>query len=111
MCLTGQALLHHFCQSFGSAFLPSRHIEVAQRPGQRVNCPLLQGLAVCGCCGYAYYGKKVSRSAAKGQVPYAYYRCVGTDAYRFGGKCVCQNKQVRTDKLDLPIWREFSTKK
>lgn len=61
---------------------------------------LLQGLTVCGNCGYAYYGKKVSRSAAKGQVPYAYYRCVGTDAYRFGGKCVCGNKQVRTDKLD-----------
>ena len=67
---------------------------------------LLQGLTVCGSCGYAYYGKKVSRSAAKGQVPYAYYRCVGTDAYRFGGKCVCQNKQVRTDKLDQVVWQD-----
>jgi site-specific DNA recombinase len=67
---------------------------------------LLQGLLECACCGYAYYGKKVSRSSAKGKVPYAYYRCVGTDAYRFGGKRVCQNKQVRTDKLDAAVWRD-----
>ena len=67
---------------------------------------LLQGLLECECCGYAYYGKKVSRSSAKGKVPYAYYRCVGTDAYRFGGKRVCENKQVRTDKLDEAVWND-----
>ncbi len=65
---------------------------------------LLQGLLECASCAYAYYGKKVSRSAAKGKVPYAYYRCVGTDAYRFGGKRVCDNKQIRTDKLDQAVW-------
>lgn len=65
---------------------------------------LLQGLLECESCGYAYYGKKVSRSAAKGKVPYAYYRCVGSDAYRFGGKRVCHNKQIRTDKLDQAVW-------
>lgn len=65
---------------------------------------LLQGLLECESCSYAYYGKKVSRSAAKGKVPYAYYRCIGTDAYRFGGKRVCHNKQIRTDKLDQAVW-------
>ena len=66
---------------------------------------LLQGLLECECCGYAYYGKKVSRSAAKGKkVRYAYYRCIGTDAYRFGGKRICQNKQIRTDKLERAVW-------
>ena len=64
----------------------------------------LQGLLTCQCCGYAYYGKPVSRSSAKGKTPYAYYRCVGTDAYRFGGHRVCQNAQVRTDKLDQAVW-------
>ena len=64
---------------------------------------LLQGLLECQCCGYAYYGKKVSRSSAKGKVPYAYYRCVGTDAYRFGGQRVCENKQIRTDKIDEAV--------
>jgi site-specific DNA recombinase len=67
---------------------------------------LLQGLLECSCCGYAYYGKKVSRSSAKGKVPYAYYRCVGTDAYRFGGQRVCENKQVRTDLLDGAVWKD-----
>ena len=67
---------------------------------------LLQGLAECACCGYAYYGKKVSRASAKGRVPYAYYRCVGTDAHRFGGKRVCANQQVRTDKLDEAVWQD-----
>jgi site-specific DNA recombinase len=68
---------------------------------------LLQGLLECECCGYAYYGKKVSRSAAKGKkVRYAYYRCIGTDAYRFGGKRICQNKQIRTDKLERAVWED-----
>ena len=67
---------------------------------------LLQGLVKCSCCGYAYYGNKVSRSSAKGMVSYAYYRCVGTDAHRVGGKRVCNNKQVRTDKLDEAVWND-----
>ena len=67
---------------------------------------LLQGLLQCKCCGYAYYGKPVSRKSAKGKVPYAYYRCIGTDAYRFGGTRVCENKQVRTDKLEEAVWND-----
>jgi site-specific DNA recombinase len=67
---------------------------------------LLQGLLACQCCGYAYYGKPVSRSSAKGKTRCAYYRGVGTDAYRFGGKRVCQNAQVRTDKLDQAVWND-----
>ena len=70
---------------------------------------LLQGLVQCQQCGYAFYGKPISRSAAKGKTrTYAYYRCLGTDAYRFGGERVCTNPQVRTDLLDLTVWREVS---
>ena len=65
---------------------------------------LLQGLVVCAECGYAYYGKTVSRSAAKGKKKWAYYRCIGTDAYRFAGGRICQNKQVRVDQLDGYVW-------
>ncbi|WP_044148766.1 zinc ribbon domain-containing protein, partial [Singulisphaera acidiphila] len=68
------------------------------RPG--VGCYLLQGLVVCQRCGYGCYGKPTSRTSAKGKVPYAYYRCTGSDAYRFGGQRLCWNKQVRTDVLD-----------
>jgi len=66
---------------------------------------LLQGLTVCGHCHYAYYGKKVSKSSAKGGQQYAYYRCIGTDAYRFGGERICDNKQVSTQRLDDMVWQ------
>ena len=67
---------------------------------------LLQGLVVCKRCGYGCYGKPTSRASTKGQgrVPYAYYRCTGSDAYRFGGQRLCWNKQVRTDMLDAAVW-------
>jgi site-specific DNA recombinase len=65
---------------------------------------LLQGLVVCKRCGYGCYGKPVSRASAKGKVRYAYYRCTGSDAYRFGGQRLCWNKQVRTDVLDAAVW-------
>jgi site-specific DNA recombinase len=69
---------------------------------------LLQGLVVCKRCGYGCYGKPTSRASAKGQgrVPYAYYRCTGSDAYRFGGQRLCWNKQVRTDTLDAAVWED-----
>ena len=67
---------------------------------------LLQGLVVCKRCGYGCYGKPVSRSSAHGKVRYAYYRCTGSDAYRFGGQRLCWNKQVRTDVLDAAVWED-----
>jgi len=71
---------------------------------------LLQGLLVCAHCQYAYYGKPVSRKSAKGKArDYAYYRCIGTDAYRFGGERICDNIQVRTDMLDQLVWHEVCT--
>ena len=67
---------------------------------------LLQGLVVCKRCGYGCYGKPVSRASAKGKVPYAYYRCTGSDAFRFGGQRLCWNKQIRTDILDAAVWED-----
>ena len=78
-----------------------------QRQAKRGARYLLQGLLVCQGCGYAYYGKPVSLRSAKGKKRrYAYYRCTGTDAYRFGGQRVCQNKQVRTDLLEEAVWED-----
>ncbi|HEY2786646.1 MAG TPA: recombinase family protein [Fimbriiglobus sp.] len=76
-----------------------------RRESQRGARYLLQGLVACGECGYAYYGKPLSRSSRKGKSrQYAYYRCIGTDAYRFGGQRVCRNSQCRTDTLDKAVW-------
>src|SRR6266481_4448484 len=80
------------------------------RQSRRGALYLLQGLVQCQQCGYAYYGKSLSPRARKGKPrAYAYYRCLGTDAYRFGGERVCQNTQVRTDLLDLAVWQEVRT--
>ncbi|MEI6540017.1 MAG: recombinase family protein [Planctomycetota bacterium] len=65
---------------------------------------LLQGLLECECCGYAYTGCHTFGNSGQSKTCYTYYRCVGTDAHRFGGKRVCENKQVRRDKLDEAIW-------
>ena len=68
---------------------------------------LLQGLLECKICRYAFSGRPMSPAAKKGKRRnYAYYRCIGTDAYRFGGHRVCDNDQVRTDRLDLAVWQE-----
>ncbi len=70
---------------------------------------LLQGLICCKCCGYAFYGKPVRNKIDKTKTrTYAYYRCIGTDSYRFGGKRICDNKQIRTDLVDDLVWRQVS---
>lgn len=79
----------------------NRRLAQRNQRGQRY---LLQGLTVCAHCQYAFYGKPVSRSSQKGPVRYAYYRCVGTDGYRFGGERVCTNGQIRVDQLDSYVW-------
>ena len=53
----------------------------------------------------SYYGKQISLCGGKGKRrDYGYYRCVGTDAYRFGGHRVCSNKQVRQDLPIIYLW-------
>jgi len=77
------------------------------RQSQRGARYLLQGLLVCKVCGYAYYGKPISPSTRKHRPrAYAYYRCVGTDSYRFGGQRACANTQMRTDLVELAVWQE-----
>jgi site-specific DNA recombinase len=80
-----------------------KHARVPQRGAKY----LLQGLIVCASCGYAYYGKALSPSARKHhERSYAYYRCIGSDAYRFGGVRLCWNKQLRTDLVEQAVWEE-----
>jgi site-specific DNA recombinase len=62
---------------------------------------LLQGLAACASCGYAYYRGHTTTSA--GNKIY-YYRCLGSDNYRYEHGRVCANKPVRADYLDRVVW-------
>lgn len=80
------------------------------RQSQRGARSLLQGVVQCQQWGYAYDGKRLSPRARKGKPrAYAYCRCLGTDAYRFGGERLCQHTPVRTDRLDLAVWQEVCT--
>ena len=84
----------------------ARNKQLSQRNARGARY-LLQGLTVCACCGYAFYGKTVSKSAAKGDDRYAYYRCVGSDSYRFAGGRVCKTPQVRVEQLDGYVWQSI----
>ena len=57
---------------------------------------LLQGLAACSACGYGYYRTSARTTSRK----IYYYRCLGSDDYRYEGGRVCGNKPVRADYLD-----------
>ncbi len=61
---------------------------------------LLQGLAACAGCGYAYYRTSTRTTNKK----IFYYRCLGSDDYRYEGGRVCVNKPVRADHLDQVVW-------
>jgi site-specific DNA recombinase len=68
---------------------------------------LLQGLLVCGSCGYAYCGTCSSARSAGGELRhYTYYRCSGSDARGPDGQRACANTQLRVDVLDAAVWRE-----
>ena len=62
---------------------------------------LLQGLAACASCGYGYY--RTSTTTSSGKKIY-YYRCLGSDDYRYQGGRVCGNKPVRADYANAVIW-------
>jgi site-specific DNA recombinase len=61
---------------------------------------LLQGLAACSACGYGYYRTSTRTTNKK----IYYYRCLGSDDYRYAGGRVCDNKPVRADYLDRVVW-------
>ena len=62
---------------------------------------LLQGMAACASCGYGYYRTRTTTSSGK---KIYYYRCLGSDDYRYQGGRVCQNKPVRADYVDAVVW-------
>jgi len=61
---------------------------------------LLQGLAACTACGYGYYRTSTRTTNKK----IYYYRCLGSDDYRYEGGRVCRNQPVRADYLDTVVW-------
>ena len=62
---------------------------------------LLQGLIACSACGYGYYRSHTTTTA--GNKIY-YYRCLGSDDYRYESGRVCASKPVRADYADTAVW-------
>lgn len=65
---------------------------------------LLQGMMVCSECGYSLY-RGFTETSAKKRI--YYYRCFGSDAYRFEGVRKCECKPVRQDYLDNIVWQQI----
>jgi site-specific DNA recombinase len=61
---------------------------------------LLQGLAACSSCGYAFY----RTSTRTTNTTLRYYRCRGGDAYRHENGRICTTKPIRVDYLDQLVW-------
>ena len=69
-------------------------------PRRTIEPTLLQGMLVCKNCGYAYYRSSTRTSKRK----LYYYRCIGSDNYRFPRGRICHNRPIRQDYLDGIVW-------
>ena len=63
---------------------------------------LLQGMLICSQCGYAYYRTSTRTSKRK----LYYYRCLGSDDYRYENGRVCNSRPIRQDYLDAVVWEQ-----
>jgi site-specific DNA recombinase len=61
---------------------------------------LLQGLLACEQCSYAYY--RTSTRTSKRNI--YYYRCLGSDRYRWPEGRKCESRPLRQDYLDGLVW-------
>ncbi|MCY4594770.1 MAG: recombinase zinc beta ribbon domain-containing protein [Bryobacterales bacterium] len=64
---------------------------------------LLQDMLVFRRCGYAYYRTATRTSKRK----LYYYRCLGSDGWRYEEGVRCPSRPVRQDRLDTVVWREL----
>jgi len=80
--------------------LLERNKQVAKR--RTIELTLLQNIMVCEKCGYALY--RTSTKTSKRKI--YYYRCIGSDNYRFANGRVCSCKPIRQDYLDELVWNE-----
>ena len=73
-------------------------------PRRTVEPSILQGLVHCADCGYALYRTSTRSSARK----IYYYRCLGSDAWRYQGQARCSAQPIRLDLLEDAVWTEVA---
>jgi site-specific DNA recombinase len=72
-------------------------------PRRTIVPSVVQGLVSCRKCGYGLY-RAQTRSTARTNY---YYRCQGSDGYRYADGPKCDTKPVRQEILDEVVWREI----
>ena len=75
-------------------------------PRKTKEVTLLQGLCVCAHCGYGM-GRN-SGPGGRGRRLH-YYRCYGTEHWRYAQGAVCDNPAVRAEDIDDAVWKEMLT--
>ncbi|MEA3451262.1 MAG: recombinase family protein, partial [Bacteroidota bacterium] len=87
--------------------LAQEQLEANKRLSRRrtIEPTLLQGMLVCNKCGYALYRSSTKTSKRK----IYYYRCIGSDNYRFPTGRVCNSRPIRQDYLDSLVWDQVIT--
>ena len=73
-------------------------------PRRTIEPSILQGLVHCAHCGYALYRTSTRSSARK----IYYYRCLGSDAWRYQGQARCSAQPIRSDLLEHTVWTEVA---
>ena len=73
-------------------------------PRRTIEPSIVQGLVHCAGCGYALYRSSTHSSARK----IYYYRCLGSDAWRYQGQARCSARPIRQDLLEDTVWREVA---
>jgi len=73
-------------------------------PRRTIEPSILQGLVHCADCGYALYRTSTRSSARK----IYYYRCLGSDAWRYQGQARCSAQPIRLDLLEDTVWTEVT---
>jgi site-specific DNA recombinase len=78
------------------------------RIGRRGARYLLQGLLACKRVAATLTQARPSAPvlASTTRVTTRDSRCIGADAYRFGGERLCHHPQVRPDRLEEAVWQE-----
>jgi site-specific DNA recombinase len=72
-------------------------------PRRTIEPSVCQGIVSCSKCGSALYRTSARTSARK----IHYYRCLGSDAWRYLNGAVCNNRPIREDLLDQLVWNEI----
>lgn len=76
----------------------------AKSSGSTKEVTLLQSMLVCKKCGYSYYRSSARTSKRK----IYYYRCLGSDNYRYPNGRKCDSLPISQEYLDELAWNQIT---